>query len=231
MERTRRGLCQEALKLIAVVTMLLDHIGATLVPNIGLRVIGRVAFPIYCFLLAEGVHYTRDARAYLLRLGASMLVSELPFDLGLFGRVTLEYQSVMVTLTLACCMGLCMKRIDNTLLKALVAVPFALAAELLRTDYGGAGVLVVAMFLLTRGMRLRLAVQTALLAALCLLIGGAHIRIGAVRVPIELFGVLAMLPIACYRGAKASRSRAVQAAFYAFYPVHLSALYLIQALR
>ena len=50
----KRGLSQEGLKLIACVTMLIDHIGAAFVPVLWLRVVGRIAFPIYCFLLAEG---------------------------------------------------------------------------------------------------------------------------------------------------------------------------------
>ena len=77
----RKGLSQEGLKLIACVTMLIDHLGATLIyaaylsyRNAGdyaaanalvpvyrtMRIIGRIAFPIYCFLLVEGVHHTRN---------------------------------------------------------------------------------------------------------------------------------------------------------------------------
>ena len=57
-----RCLPQEGLKLIACAAMLLDHIGAVFCSGIGLRIIGRIAFPIYCFLLAEGIHYTREPR-------------------------------------------------------------------------------------------------------------------------------------------------------------------------
>ena len=78
----KSGLSQETLKIIACVTMLIDHVGATVVESqffvtpfdgiyylyFAMRIIGRVAFPIYCFLLAEGAHYTHDPRKYALRL-------------------------------------------------------------------------------------------------------------------------------------------------------------------
>ena len=54
----KRGLSQEALKAIACVTMLLDHIGSIFVSGYTLRIIGRIAFPIFCFLMAEGAYYT-----------------------------------------------------------------------------------------------------------------------------------------------------------------------------
>lgn len=85
----KRGLSQETLKIIACVTMLLDHIGATFCPGIGLRIVGRIAFPIYCFLLAEGVHYTHSPKKYGLRLLIGALLSEIPFDLLFFGELTM----------------------------------------------------------------------------------------------------------------------------------------------
>ena len=57
----KSGISQEGLKLMACVTMLIDHIGAIFFPYISwFRIIGRISFPIYCFLLAEGIHYTRS---------------------------------------------------------------------------------------------------------------------------------------------------------------------------
>ena len=106
---------QEQLKLLACLSMLLDHTGAILVAQIlrsgagglffrelytMLRTIGRMAFPIYCFLLAEGVHHTRDPRRYGLRLLIAVFLAELPFDLALHGGFSWQNQSVMVTLLL-----------------------------------------------------------------------------------------------------------------------------------
>ena len=109
----RRGLTGTALKLIAVVTMFLDHIGAAILESTAiwvilddaaettidyffnssalevirnadviLRAIGRVSFPIFCFLLVEGFLHTKNLRKYFLQLGVFALLSEVPFDLA-----------------------------------------------------------------------------------------------------------------------------------------------------
>ena len=88
----RRKTCQVLngfhLKLIAACTMFIDHMGHTLFPTVlWLRCIGRLAFPIFCFLIAEGCVYTRDRRKYALRLLAFALLSEVPFDLMVGGTV------------------------------------------------------------------------------------------------------------------------------------------------
>lgn len=81
---TQRPLTGSHLKLIALATMLVDHIGAVLFPQIALlRIIGRVSFPLYAFLAAEGCRYSRDRGRYALRLGLFALVSEIPYDLAL----------------------------------------------------------------------------------------------------------------------------------------------------
>lgn len=223
----KQGLSQEGLKLIACVTMLIDHIGAVLVPqNILLRMIGRIAFPIYCFLLAEGAHYTKNPRKYVLRLGIGAVLSELPFDLALSGGVDWQYQSVMVTLLLGVLALLCMKKTNRIILKVLTVLPFAVGAELLRTDYGGAGVLLVAVFGLTRG---RPWWQTLLGMLVVLYITpSAAVYPWGIRIPMELLGALSILPIVCYSGRKATGSKWVQRAFYLFYPVHLTILFLLK---
>lgn len=79
------------LKIIAIITMLIDHIGAVFLANgrhpelyFLFRAIGRIAFPIFVFLIVEGFHHTRDVKKYLKRLGAFALISEIPFDLAFY---------------------------------------------------------------------------------------------------------------------------------------------------
>lgn len=227
MKAERMGLNQEALKLIACVTMLIDHIGAVLVPQLWLRVVGRLAFPIYCFLMAEGIVHTRNPKRYLLRLGLGALLAELPFDLLFFGGLTLQHQSVMVTLLLGCLALLLVRWKGNILLKILGVIVLAVIADILGTDYGGYGVLLIVMFGVIREMPCKRLIQFLLTLLICWLLGGGQMLVGGYAVPIQIFGALALLPISLYSGRKATSSKAVQIGFYLFYPVHLAILLLI----
>ena len=69
----------DLLKLVAMITMLIDHIGVVFFPGVTeFRIIGRIAFPIYCYTLAAGCCYSRDMRRYALRLAAFALIAQ-PF--------------------------------------------------------------------------------------------------------------------------------------------------------
>ena len=238
---------QEGLKLIASITMLIDHVGATLVYamylsawNAGdyavsnslvpvyqaMRVIGRIAFPIYCFLLVEGFHHTRDVKKYISRLAVGMVLSEIPFDMAFSGYIDWESSSVMVTLLLGCLMMLAMGRVKG-FWKAAVILPFFLAAEWLRTDYAGNGIAIIAMLALTRGLPREKLWRT--LGFVVLLWFGAAVQVGPVEVPIELFGLAALVPIFAYDGRKLTRNKWVQWGFYLFYPVHLFVLWALEA--
>lgn len=234
---------QEILKLIATVTMLIDHIGATLVYSaylaawnsgdavltnrlVGLyycfRIVGRIAFPIYCFLLVEGFHHTRNVKKYMSRLAVGMLLSEVPFDLALSGYIDWTGSNVMVTLLLGCLMMLCMQRVKG-FWKIPVILPFVLIAEWLGTDYGGNGIALIAMLALTRGLPKEKLWRTA--GFVVLLWFGATVTIGGIAVPIELFGLFGLIPMFAYDGRKLIHSKWLQWAFYLFYPVHLFILW------
>lgn len=223
----KRGLSQEALKAIACITMLLDHIGATMVRGYTLRIIGRIAFPIFCFLMAEGAYHTKNPRKYCFRLVIGMLLSELPFDLAFRLKPTWEYQSVMVTLLLGFVVVEIIQNTGCDLLKLLaVGGGFALA-EWANTDYGGCGVLLIVLFSQTRG---KLWLQTIMLLLFAWVLNSARIPVGGYIIPIEMFSVLAMVPIALYSGRKATSSKVVQWGFYLFYPVHLTVLVFVRML-
>lgn len=218
------GIPQEMLKLIACITMLLDHVGASVYPSVILRSIGRLSFPIYCFLLTEGAYYTKDPKRYAGRMAIGMLLSELPYDFLFSGQVDWGHQSVMSTLLLAYLAIWAGQKTDDSIATAFLLGGAALVAEYLRCDYGAMGVVMVAGFWLSRNAKHRLAIQTVLVAAVCLLIPSMTISVFGVRIPIQVFGLLAMVPVACYNGCKLVRSKGVQTAFYLFYPAHLAIL-------
>ena len=229
----QRRLPQEALKLIACLTMLIDHFGHAIVPELSMphmaefyyacRITGRIAFPIYCFLLAEGMHHTRNPGKYIQRLAIGILLAELPYDFLFEGGISWESQSVMVTLTLGAVMLLCMQKTEKSWQKLLMAAPFTLLAELAKSDYGGWGIAMIAVFAFLD----RLPAQIFGLLLVNVLMNSVAVPFFGVAVPIQLFAVLAMLLIAFYSGEKITHSRAVQWGFYLFYPVHLLVLWMI----
>ena len=217
-----KPLSQEGLKCVACVTMLIDHVGAVFFPqNLWLRIIGRLAVPIYCFLLAEGAHHTKNPAKYVLRLFIGLLLAEIPFDLALYGQLSFSHQSVMFTLLLAFCMAMVTRKLP-LIGKALAVIPFYIAAELLHTDYGGLGIIIAAVFIIGRELPEPLVIQTAGLAI-------ANLAWFTTSI-IQPFAVAAMIPISLYSGKKDSRSKLLQWAFYLFYPVHLMILWLISVL-
>lgn len=217
---SRNILFQEDLKCIACITMLIDHVGAVFFPNfIWLRVIGRIAFPIYCFLLAEGAHYTKNPFRYAQRLLVGLMLAEIPYDMALYGSVTLAHQNVMFTLLLAFLMAMSMKKMPLWG-KVLTVIPFALAADALNTDYGAMGIILAAVFVISREFS-----EPTLIQAL----GSSLVYLTrASRYSVQPAAVLSMIPISLYSGKKRSHSKVLQWVFYLFYPAHLLVLWLIR---
>lgn len=209
---------QETLKLIACMTMLIDHVGAVLIPNIGLRILGRIAFPIYCFLLVEGCSHTRSLKKYGQRLLAGVFLAELPFDFLFYGGFTWQHQNVMLTLLIGFVMILWIRRSGKFLLPLGTCF---LAAELLRADYGGLGIALIGAFLIAASDSRTALLKTGLIAMIFWCMGGYSVPLLHLRIPIQMFGLLALIPIAGYSGKKLTKSRRLRWAFYLFYPVHM----------
>ena len=224
------------LKLIAICTMFIDHLGYTLFPgDLWLRCVGRVAFPIFCFLIAEGCVYTHDRKKYAARLLVFALLSEIPYNLMNSGMIWDPYdQNVLWTLltgALVCWL------IDWALKKctplsfvltgaAMVAAYWLL--EAFRTDYGGWGMLLVAAFYgvhrAPSGAVVKMIAQAFGLAFFSLGVMGGYLSI-------ELWSLVSLAPIWLYNGQRGFSHKAVQYGFYAFYPVHILILSLIAMYR
>ena len=150
-ERGLRRLSSNALKLAACVCMAVDHIGIVFMDNnYIMRAVGRLAFPVFAFLLVQGLMRTSDVRRYLLRLGIFAVVSEIPFDLAMHDTIWYPgAQNILFTLTAGLFAIYAMdSRGPIGRWKVEIALAAALLAEFLRFDYGMAGVGIIVMFYL-----------------------------------------------------------------------------------
>ena len=199
------------LKCIAIVSMALDHTGAVLYPSqIWLRCLGRIAFPIFCFLIVEGFFHTHDVRRYMGRLGVFALISEIPYDLA-FRGVPLEYahQNVFFTLLIGIGMMVLLERNREWPVKAVILLLAMWLAVLIRIDYNFRGVLLIFVFYIFHESRW-----------LAVTAGGLWNFL--YQGVIQKYGVLSVLPLALYNG---ERGRKMKYFFYIFYPAHLLLLY------
>ena len=224
------------LKLIAICTMLIDHMGYTLFPGVmWLRCVGRVAFPIFCFLIAEGCVYTHDRKKYAARLLVFALLSEIPYNLMNSGMIWDPYdQNVLWTLLL----GALVCWLMDWALKKCTPLSFVLTGavmlaaywllEIGNTDYGGWGMLLGAAF-----YGVHRAPSGAVVKMIAQAFGLAFFSIGVMGgyLSIELWSLAALVPIWLYNGQRGFSNKAVQYGFYAFYPVHILALSLIAIYR
>lgn len=196
------------LKLLAMLAMTADHIGAVFFPEIPLlRWIGRLAMPVLCFFIGEGLRHTRSPRRYLLRLTGFALLSELPFDLAFYGGIEWGHQNVYFTLALGL---LALWAIQSRGMEGwLLALTAALAAELLGCDYGMYGVLLI--LLLDRFHRAR-SEQLA---------GAALLNLVFFGLQTQTLSLIALPLLWLYSGKRGRDDRRL---FYLYYPAHLCVL-------
>lgn len=232
---TRRGISGSTLKILAIICMIIDHIGAGIFERYEVmlyltresnptwhdeydmfefldtifRGIGRLAFPIFIFLLIEGFKKTEDIWKYLLRIAVFAVISEVPFDLCFYSK-TCDWQKQNVFFTLL--MGLFMLMIldyiktrameDGYYLFLAVLLPFAFGwvAEMLNVDYGALGILSI------------LVVYLASVNNLLELVAGAISFVWETTAP------LGFIPMLFYNGRRGLKLKYI---FYIVYPLHL----------
>ena len=219
----RKGLNNYQLKIIAMVTMTVDHIGLLLLPRLViLRLIGRLAFPIYGYMIAEGCRHTRSMPRYLGGVAAVAAICQLVY---LFAAGSL-YQCIMVTFSYS--IGL-IWLVQNAVRRKTAGawglvtagvlaaffvteiLPFLLKGTDYGVDYGFLGVLLPVCIYLCKGKAQKLCI-----AALVLTLFAGSSWIG------QWFSLLAIPLLALYNGQRGTPG--LKWLFYFYYPVHLAVL-------
>ena len=220
----RAGLTGNQLKLLALITMTCDHIGVSLFPGAEwLRIIGRLALPIFAYMIAEGCRYTRSRKKYLLSLVA---VAALCQTVYFFAMGSL-YMCIMVTFSLSVAMiwlwDYAMSRPAPQggflVLGALAALWVLCEVSLFpgtdfSIDYGVFGVLLPVLIYLGKDRK-----QAFAMTALGLML------LGLSRGGIQWFGLLGLIPLAFYDGTRGKAK--LKYLFYIYYPAHLAVIWLL----
>lgn len=220
------GLSGNQLKLLAMLTMTVDHIGFILLPQYEiLRIIGRLSMPIYAFLIAEGCRYTRNRAKYLLTILAVAVLCQV---VAYITTGTL-YLCILVTFSLSICL---IYLVDNFLRKPTVwsvlaglagffaarficqTLPDLLPGTDFAIDYGYVGVLLPVCAYLGKTKWQKLGWTALGLVFLCAAYGG-----------IQWYAMLSLPLLAMYNEKRGKY--AMKYLFYAYYPAHTAILYLI----
>lgn len=219
MKEWKPALGRTSLKGIALLTMLCDHIACVLLTGVqwsglyrGMRMIGRVSFPIFCFVLVLGFLSTSDIKKYIGRLFLFAVLSEIPFDLAFSGRLfDWESQNVMFTLLIGLLVLTGLQQFQARVwLQGLVCLGGCCAAYILHTDYSYFGVALILVFYLFRENT----VSRYLWAAVLIFSEGG----------MEVYALLGLFVCYFYQPQKREPGMP-KYFFYLFYPVHLLVLW------
>jgi len=212
--------------------MLIDHTGAVfpLIMPISMRWIGRVAFPVFAYMIAQGCKHTSSIKKYMLRLGIFALISEIPFDLafrnslGIAGFLT--NTNVFYTLFFGVACIAIYEKLENCnkIVKISAVLPLLIIAEALGMDYGAFGVGFI--FILYIAQPENKYTRTAVLASgIVYLYGLSFLLQGWMEDSVSpgyfLFALAAVPLVFFYNGKKGPKIKWI---FYAFYPIHLMVL-------
>lgn len=234
-----KGISSFALHIIAMLLMLCDHMWATVLSQYEwLTWIGRIAFPIFAFMIVEGYFHTHNLKKYLVRLLFWAVISELPFNLMCAGSLIYPFhQNVLWTLLIGLLLITGIEKVKQKgklVLTIIVFVAAALAGFVLgllaMVDYYGCGVWTVVLFYLFRKRK-----WWCFLGQLVGMIWINAELLGGQLLTLQLFGhevfiseqslaCLALIPIWLYKGKQGPHNKVIQIAFYAFYPVHMLVL-------
>lgn len=229
------------IKIFAIIFMLIDHVGLFLLDgNATFRLLGRIAFPLFCFLLVNGYYHTSDEIKYLKRLALFAIVSEICHDIVFYGQLEFNNQNVFFTLTLGLlsiiaaenCTELIKEKLNggvqiiaNIISKLIILLSFIVMGYLMRVEYGWYGILLIYALYLTYGATNKHKV----LMVLAIIVVN-YINILLENGVFQAYSIMSVAYIYMFREQQVDVPKAAKMFCYIFYPAHLLVLGLIKML-
>lgn len=212
------------LKIIALVTMLVDHLGYTFFHKFTfMNYIGRLSFPLFAFMLTEGFIHTKSLKKYFSRLLIFAIISQIPYMLFLKTIVNTFSLNILFTLLLGLLALTIYDKTKNKFLGFLFVIFCAIIAHYLPFDYGWFGIAIIFIFYIFKKNKLLMSICFTIAA----LINYFYSFISTLKMEyffILLFCLLSLIPINLYNEKK---GRDTKYFLYIFYPLHFIFLYLI----
>ena len=205
------------LKIIAVITMTMDHYSKIADGPEWFSLVGRVSFPLFAFLIGEGFRYTKDRKKYFYRIFLYALVLQIPdllsiekYDGNIFFTLSFGILSLLI--------------LNNTKLnkfiKIILVIIIVVSAEMLTLDYGSYGVMIIIIFYLFRENNIMTAFSFTAVNILWI----SFFQMSAT----QLYSIFVLPLIFLYNGKEGKKMKLF---FYLYYPLHLIVLYLLAELK
>lgn len=240
------------LKIIALITMFIDHFGYVFMGNFSFcNFIGRIAFPIFAFQISEGYKHTKNLKKYFLRLGMFAIISQIPFYL--FANKYLGSNILTLNVFFTLFLGLLSiylydyinnlsqklksnssnnvssknvlaLNIISKIVGVIIVLLIAYVAELLNADYGFWGVLVVFMFYVFNSKELLMTIAFLVICTAKYIIPYVQSGFNLIYLVLALCTFLPIVFITSYKGKQGPN---IKYLLYIFYPLHLLLLYLL----
>lgn len=225
-----KGLNNNQLKIIAMISMLIDHIGVAFFPGVRVfRCLGRLAFPIYAYMIAEGCRYTKNRKRYLGMMAAMAIV----FQVVYFVFMNSLYQGILVNFALSIAAIFAIdsfiknKRIINRILTSSIVLlvlfisiilPITLSEYGFSIDYGLYGLCLPILVYFAPSKKWGLIFTSILLTVMSITSGVYYQLLSLLTIPLFIL----------YNGERGNKK--LKYVFYLFYPIHLVLIYAIMFL-
>lgn len=221
------------LKFIAIISMLIDHLYKVgiIEKNILFMMIGRLAFPIFAFLIAEGMIHTSNKIKYIRNIFIFAIISEIPYDIVFFhSPLNIAQQNIMWTFLISAGTIFILEKTNKQSLKTwqpLILTLSIILGGILRVDYFIFGIILVILFYFLQKNKDKYLFYILRLTSIMLIFNLSFWFLGDKN---QIFSMLAIIPILAYDGTRGKKSEVIKYTFYIFYPIHLLIIIFIERL-